>query len=120
MSRKMIVEIVCDVCASTDGSSEMRFAVGARGYAIDLCKADRERLEEALEPFIAKARPAGSRPAVTGGSPHVLITARPPRRNPALVREIREWATANGFDISARGRIPRHVDEAFQASKQHR
>ena len=34
---------------------------------------------------------------------------------PASVREVRDWATANGFEVGAKGRIKNEVLAAFTA-----
>jgi hypothetical protein len=44
--------------------------------------------------------------------------ARPPARLPgATVRRLREWARANGYKVSERGRIPGEVREAYTAAQ---
>ncbi|WP_442973052.1 Lsr2 family DNA-binding protein [Rhodococcus sp. NBC_00294] len=43
-------------------------------------------------------------------------TGKPTKRDPEQTRAIREWANANGYEVSDRGRIPAAVVEAFDAA----
>ncbi|HEY5844908.1 MAG TPA: histone-like nucleoid-structuring protein Lsr2 [Mycobacterium sp.] len=36
-----------------------------------------------------------------------------PRRDKSQTHAIREWALANGYEISTRGRIPADIEEAY-------
>nr|WP_306454263.1 histone-like nucleoid-structuring protein Lsr2 [Rhodococcus sp. ACS1] len=39
-----------------------------------------------------------------------------PRRGASGRKEIREWATTEGYELSARGRIPAQIEEAYSAA----
>jgi hypothetical protein len=86
------------------------FAIDNRHYEMDLSEKNAAQLRDVLAPFIAAARRAG-------GSP-VARARRSPAARPTAVREetaaIREWAGANGFEVSSRGRIAASVREAYE------
>ena len=65
-----------------------------------------QQLRDTLATFVAAARRG------TGRRASALRVPRP-AANREQTTAIREWARANGQDISARGRIPRVVTEAY-------
>ena len=87
------------------------FTVDNKRYQMDLSEKNAARLREILAPFIAAARRA-SGPATTR-SRRSTIAARPSGPG-AETAAIREWAGANGFSVSARGRIAASVREAYE------
>jgi len=87
------------------------FTVDNKRYQMDLSEKNAARLREILAPFIAAARRA-SGPATTR-SRRSTIAARPSGPG-AETAAIREWAGANGFTVSARGRIAVSVREAYE------
>ncbi|MBN9606643.1 MAG: Lsr2 family protein [Actinomycetales bacterium] len=89
------------------GTSTTTFSLNGTNYAIDLGPANAKRLEEALAPFVSRARKSGSaRRAASGG-------ARRGRADSDRLGEIRAWATANGYQVGDRGRIKAEIVEAF-------
>jgi hypothetical protein len=94
-----------------DGSTAVetvRFAFEGREYEIDLSEENAARLRDGLAEFVAAARRAGGARG-TG--------AQRPAKRGSYDREhavaVREWARANGFEVSERGRIPSAVAEAY-------
>lgn len=96
MARKVEVTHVDDI----DGSPEAKtvsFGFNNRWYEIDLSKENAESFKELLKPYLRKAR----------------ATAPPkPQRNETKL--IREWAKKNGYELADRGRIHRHIVEAYR------
>ena len=87
------------------------FTVDNKRYQIDLSEENAARLRGILAPFIAAARRTGrSTISYTGRS---TAAARPPAAG-VETAAIREWAGANGFSVSARGRIAASVREAYE------
>lgn len=74
-----------------EGAETVTFAYDGVEYSIDLVKENRDALESALAPFIEKAENS-SRPDA---------------------KKVREWASKNGYEIAARGRIPNEVYKAY-------
>lgn len=92
----------------SDDIRTVRFGLDGATYEIDLSPKNREALEKALSPYLEVARRAGGRastPKKAGG-----------RRDAAQTGAIREWARQNGYTVSERGRIPREVEEAYNAA----
>jgi hypothetical protein len=65
-----------------------------------------DKMVKALKPYAGAARKAGGRRSGTG---------RPTARgaDKAQLAKIREWARANGHQVSDRGRISSAVQEAY-------
>jgi hypothetical protein len=120
MARRVVVQVNCDICGvDVPSDSTTEFAVGGRSYRADLCPAHREAFLAAFRPFVDVAEVLGGRrpPAVAAGPARVVpdraFTPRAARRDREQVGAIRTWARANGFAVSARGRIPQAVEDAY-------
>ncbi len=86
------------------------FTVDNKRYQMDLSEKNAARLREILAPFIAAARRRGP---TTTRTRRRTIAARPVGAG-AETAAIREWAGANGFSVSTRGRIAASVREAYE------
>jgi hypothetical protein len=101
----------------TKAERTVDFAWDGVWYSIDLSKKNVAALEKALQPFVAAARvtaqPSGKGRgrATSGGS----ARARARKRGDAAV--VRDWARANGYTVSDRGRIGADIVAAYEASK---
>jgi hypothetical protein len=106
MTRRIAVEVVCDLPHGTETAAErtVRFSLGRDTWEIDLCSQDAEKMGAGLAPFIRAARKVNHH--------------RPARRHRDRqhAADVREWATAAGMEVSDRGRIPVSVEAAFQAA----
>lgn len=112
MAQRVHVVLVDDI-DGTDADETVTFALDGTGYEIDLTEAHASALREALAPYVGHARKAdsarsgrrgrrtGSRAAATGGP---------------SATEVREWARANGFEVSDRGRVSATVRDAYDAA----
>lgn len=103
MARKVITQILDDF-DGTENATTVQFALDGKKYEIDLSAANKAKLVEALAPFVKVARATASRGA--------SAAAKGGRKDLAAIRE---WANANGFEVSAKGRIPTSVVEAYDA-----
>lgn len=112
MAQQVSVVLVDDLDGS-EASGTVSFGFDGRSYEIDLSEANTAQLRDALAPFVASARR-------TGGSGRASAAPRRSRapRSGGSDREqtaaIREWARANGHEISERGRIPNSVLQAYE------
>jgi hypothetical protein len=88
------------------------FTVDNNRYQMDLSEKNAARLREVLAPFIAAARRSGGSTTSTR-TRRSTIAARPSGAG-AETAAIREWAGANGFSVSTRGRIAAPVREAYE------
>ena len=96
-----------------DGSAnarEVSFGLDGKTWVIDLSAKNRAALEKALKPYIAKAtEQRGSRRGKA-----VRKSSRAKSRND--LGAVREWAKANGHQVSDRGRISGAIQEAYDAA----
>jgi hypothetical protein len=76
-------------------------------YEIDLCQEHARQLREALAPFVAAARPAGTR------RPVASERTRQQRADLEHNQSVRAWARQHNVRINRRGRIPEQVKRAY-------
>lgn len=108
MAQKITVLLTDDMDGS-EASQTVQFGLDGKSFEIDLSDGNAEALRKILAPYLE----AGRRQKSGGGRP-ALRTAASRSEDTA---KIREWAEKNGFDINARGRIPRNILDAYnQAS----
>ncbi|NHA67963.1 histone-like nucleoid-structuring protein Lsr2 [Phycicoccus flavus] len=106
MAQRTITVLSDDLDSTeSDDVETVVFGLNGASYEIDLGPANRQKLDAALAPFLDKARRTGGR------APAKRSTTR---RDAAQTAAIREWATANGYEVSRRGRIPKQVEEAYE------
>jgi len=108
MAQKVQVQLIDDLDGESMADETVRFALDGRDYEIDLSKYHAEALRENLADYIGAARKTGRRTKAetTDGNGE--------RNDRELVRRVRDWARANGHQISDRGRIPADVWNAYQ------
>ena len=107
MARVTEVRLVDDIDGG-EADETVAFDLEGKNYQIDLSTTHAAQLREALAPYVAAARRAGSSP---GGR---RTTATRPSTDRQETAKIREWAAANGFQVSTRGRIAANVREAYE------
>jgi hypothetical protein len=101
--------LVDDLDGSTEDVEKVRISLDGANFKIDLSAANAARA----------AREAGE---VRGARHRGHAAADPPRTvKPTLsgrnqVQAVRDWARQNGYTVSARGRIPRSIQDAFTAA----
>ncbi len=110
MARVTEVRLVDDLDGGT-ADEAVDFAIDNKHYQMDLSEKNAARLREALAPYVAAARRAGGS---TATRTRRSTTAARPSGAREETAAIREWAGANGFEVSARGRISGSVREAYQ------
>lgn len=111
MAQKVTTHLVDDLTGDTieEGGTTVEFAFDGNHYEIDLSDDNADALREAFSDYIAAARKVSGRGGRTSSSSK-------PRSNPDELAKIREWAAANGHDVSARGRISKAVRDAYDAA----
>jgi hypothetical protein len=125
MAKTVIVRAICDRCQTegnkdVNSAEEVSFSHDGYSYGLDLCAAHAAAFHDTIQAMIAWStdrspvspvrRQRGTTSAV-GSSP-----SQPARRDREQISAIREWANANGFKVSNRGRIPGEVEEAYNAA----
>jgi hypothetical protein len=109
MAKQTTVTVTDDLDGSAS-AKEVTFSLNGESWTIDLSAKNRNALEKALKPYIAKARKQGRRRAATTSR---KTAGRVPR---ADLSQVREWAKSNGHAVSDRGRISAAVQEAYDAA----
>jgi hypothetical protein len=114
MAQQTTVRFIDDLDGS-DAAGTFDFALDGRQYQIDLSDENAGKLRDALAPYIGAARKAGGRGRgrATG---RIAVIEKPARPNRDQTAAIREWARANGHEVSDRGRISKSVMQAYQAA----
>jgi len=107
MAQKVQVILVDDLDGG-DAAETVTFGLDGVSYEIDLSKANAARLRESLAAWVGHARRVGGRAsrgrrvgATRGGSSSSAI---------------RDWARAQGQQVSERGRISARIKAAYDAA----
>ncbi|WIB34412.1 Lsr2 family protein [Curtobacterium sp. MCSS17_005] len=113
MAQKVTTHFVDDLTGDTieDGKGRtVNFGFDGASYEIDLTDDNAEQLREAFFDYVAAARRVGGRSGRTS------VGSAPKRGNSDELAKIREWANANGHEVSSRGRISQAVRDAYDAA----
>ena len=112
MAQKVNIVLVDDL-DGTEATETVTFGLDGTTYEIDLNDANAAALREALSGYVGHARKVSSarRGGAGGGS----------RRSSGGgsgvdTKAVREWARANGHQVSERGRVPASVIAAYEAA----
>ncbi len=111
MATKTITHITDDIDGSSDAET-VKFGLWGATYEIDLNDEHQKELEAALQPYLDKARRAGS--AASSGTRRASAPASAGSDYDA--KEVRAWATSTGVTVPPRGRIPKTVLEQYRAA----
>ena len=104
MAKRTVVALEDDLDGSP-ADETVTFGLDGVSYEIDLSAANAAALRETLARWTGVAERVGGRRSVKRrGSGAVK------RGNGAVVRE---WARANGHDVSDRGRVPASIQDAY-------
>lgn len=112
MAHKIVLVDDLDGTELGDNAVTTRFSLNGAQYEIDLNESNRQKLADALAPFIAAGRRASS-------GAGAARSASPKKRSGGAksnTSAIREWANANGHPVGDRGRIPANIIEAYEAA----
>jgi hypothetical protein len=113
----MAQRIVTELTDDTDGKpadETVTFALDDREYELDLSSKNAAALRKAFDVYVKNGRRiGGGRRGRTSGS---ASSSSSPSKSVVDTKAVREWAGKKGFELSARGRIPGNVIEAYQAA----
>ena len=101
VAKKVSVDLVDDI-DGTPAAESIAFSLDGTSYEIDLSEKNATTMRTSMTQWIQKARRTGR--------------SRRSRKTTNLA-DIRTWAQANGYKVSARGRIAQPVVDAFQQSQ---
>lgn len=117
MAQRVQVLLVCDLHdEEVEGRETVAFGLDGASYEIDLCDEHAAELRDAFAPYVGGARRAGRVTAPAQRRPRSGGRA-PATGDRQRVQEIREWARANGYQVSERGRLSTAVMEAYEAAR---
>lgn len=116
MARKSKVILVCDKHrgADVEAVGTLEIVIDGERRRLDLCA---EHLSEARRLVRPWLRAAANSTNGTGGSGPGRSTSRSSASARRTSAALRAWAVANGYELPTRGRIPRAVHEAYEASQ---
>ena len=103
--------LVDDLDGSTEDVENVRISLDGANFEIDLSAATATRLREKLAKFVEHGTRAA--PQKTRRSQRVV---KPPVSRRDQVQAVRDWARQNGYEVSARGRISKNIQDAFAAA----
>ncbi|HIW96177.1 MAG TPA: Lsr2 family protein [Candidatus Corynebacterium gallistercoris] len=113
MARREVTRYYDDLDNTELSAGEVQvvdFSANGVDYTLDLSQENKQKFEEALKPFIAVAR----RKVRSGAAGRRTATRS---ANPQRNKMIREWAQANGVEVSERGRIAQSVIDKFERAQ---
>jgi len=108
---KQIITKLLDDLDGGEADETVSFAFDGSEYTIDLSAKNAKKFREIMSQY----QEAGTRLGRMGHSAQlrrhlVPATSRSSREDNAKVRE---WALNNGYELAERGRIPGHIQEAY-------
>jgi len=114
MAQKVQILLTCDLDEEDVPAAEtVTFSFDGNSYAFELCEAHLEEFNNTMQGYIAGARRAdGGRRARVASAPRAAG-----RSSKEDLAPVREWARANGYRVSDRGRIPGEVRDAYAAAR---
>jgi hypothetical protein len=116
MARKSKVVLICDKHrGDVEAVGTLEIIIDGQRRKLDLCADHLAEARRVVRPWL-RAATTSAAPSSGGGSGPSRSgrSNASTRRNSAMLRE---WAVANGYELPGRGRIPRAVHEAYEASK---
>ena len=125
MAKSVIVRSICDRCKAEgkgeiESAEEVTFAHDGYTYTLDLCTAHAADFHNTVQGMVSwstdRTKVGSSRRPRSAVASDTTSTGQPARRDKEQIGAIRDWANANGFKVSNRGRIPAEVEAAFNAA----
>lgn len=110
MATRTITTYTDDLDGSTEDVRTVRFSVDSAHYEIDLSEAHAEELIETLKRYTAAGRRI-SAPQASGGS---RASGTAPASRDYDPKAVRAWASTQGIEVPARGRVPLTVVSAYR------
>lgn len=114
MAQRVRIELTDDLLGDgTPADETVTFSLDGVSYEIDLTADNAAKLRDGLATWVASARRVAGRkqagrPAASAG--------RRTRSGAGSANDIREWARAQGMEVSNRGRVRDEVRAAYEAA----
>jgi hypothetical protein len=117
VAQRVITTLIDDLDGS-DASVTVSFALDGSEYEIDLNDEHAAQMRDTFAHYMGAARKANGQPAHrrTRGPATARPTSSTGQAASGDKQQIREWARANGHQVSERGRLSAAVMQAYQAA----
>jgi hypothetical protein len=109
MAQKVNIVLVDDLDGS-EAEETVSFGLDGATYEIDLSAANAATLREALAGYVGVARKVTGARRRSGGRRASNASAG------ASTSDVRDWARANGYTVSERGRVSAEIQSAYAAA----
>ncbi|GGD13990.1 histone-like nucleoid-structuring protein Lsr2 [Nocardioides daphniae] len=109
MAQKVSIVLIDDLDGSP-ADETVTFGLDGSTYEIDLTDANAQKLRDALSGYVGHAR------KVTGSKRGSARKNSGSAAGGPDTKAVREWARANGHEVSERGRVPASVIAAYEAA----
>lgn len=110
MAQKVNIILVDDIDGSP-ADETITFGLDNTTYEIDLSDANAAKLRDALALYVGHARKVSNSRRAGGGG-----TRKSSSSSGVDTKAVREWARANGHEVSDRGRVPAQLVAAYEAA----
>ncbi|MBC2932618.1 Lsr2 family protein [Nocardioides sp. zg-1228] len=110
MAQKVNIVLVDDL-DGTEATETVSFGLDGTTYEIDLNDANAAALREALSGYVGHARKVAG-----GGRRTRRSSGGSASSSSSNTKDVREWAKAQGMEVSERGRISADVQQAYDAA----
>lgn len=119
MAKQIITTLIDDLDGKSADES-LTIALDGVEFAIDLSSQNAAKLRSSLAPYLDAAQRVGRVPTA---SPKKYLQSAPQAPSPSRIAagrrektaQIRAWAERNKIPISDRGRIPREIEDKYDA-----
>jgi len=111
MAKTVITQITDDLDGSS-GAETVTFGYRGTNYEIDLGRRNASAFDKTMRPYVDAARKVTTARGGRRGSSDGRRTSR--RSSAGQLASIREWARAEGYSVSDRGRISANVMAAYE------
>ena len=115
---RMAQRVVTETLDDTNGKpadETVRFGLDGRELEIDLTAKNAAALRKVFDVYIRHGRRIGGRRVRTSGG---AAPSSPPASGGTVdTKVVRQWAGKHGYTVSARGRIPADVLQAYRAAQ---
>ena len=108
MAQRVNLTLVDDIDGS-DATETVSFGLDGTTYEIDLNDGNAAALRDALSGYVGHARKVAS-------GRRARRTSSGSSSSSSNTKDVREWARANGHEVSDRGRISADVQQAYDAA----
>jgi hypothetical protein len=111
MAKTVITQVTDDLDGSS-GAETIAFGYRGTNYEIDLVKCNASAFDKMMRSYVDAARKVTAARGSRRGSSDGRRSAR--RSSAGELASIREWARAQGYSVSDRGRISANIMEAHE------